>query len=133
MTMSRSSFSTRLTQSTVVLASSAGSVVKTWSYLFLKYRASFARSPASASATGDDSSPTVDTSLKPPLYAVGRLRSERANDAAQSGARSPGSHETITRDGDGSARRGRLRQTQGVPDSTGGAHHDHWRERRREG
>src|SRR4051812_4146381 len=114
-TMSRSSFRMRWTQSTVSWASLAGSTVKSWSYLFLKYRASFARSPASASVTGDDSSPTVDTSLKSTLYAMERLRSERANDAAQSGARSPGSHETITRDGDGSARRGRLRQTQGCP------------------
>ncbi|RDI68038.1 hypothetical protein DFR76_102439 [Nocardia pseudobrasiliensis] len=42
----------------------AGSTVKTWSYLFLKYRASFARRPASASATGEDSRPTVDTVSK---------------------------------------------------------------------
>jgi hypothetical protein len=53
-----------LTQSMAARASLAGSTVKTWSYLFLKYRASFARRPASASATGDDSSPTVDTVSK---------------------------------------------------------------------
>jgi hypothetical protein len=64
MTMSRSSFRIRCTQSIVVPASLAGSTVKSWSYLFLKYRASFARRPASASATGDDSRPVVETSLK---------------------------------------------------------------------
>jgi len=38
--------------------------VKSWSYSFLKYRASFARSQASASATGDDSRPMVETVAK---------------------------------------------------------------------
>jgi hypothetical protein len=36
----------------------AGSTVKTWPYLFSKYRASFARRPASAAALGDHSGPT---------------------------------------------------------------------------
>src|SRR4030081_2055944 len=51
----------RFTQSRVAGALLAGSMVKTWPYLFLKYRASFARRPASAAAAGDDSRPTVDT------------------------------------------------------------------------
>jgi hypothetical protein len=42
--------------------------VKVWAYLFLKYLASFARRPASASATGEDSSPVVDTSWKSTTY-----------------------------------------------------------------
>jgi hypothetical protein len=46
------------------LALAAGSTVKTWSYLFLKKRASCARRPASAVATGDDSRPTVETLTK---------------------------------------------------------------------
>ena len=36
MTMSRSSLRIRCTQSTAASASSAGSTVKSWSYLFLK-------------------------------------------------------------------------------------------------
>jgi hypothetical protein len=48
--MPRSSLRIRCTQSTVDLASPAGSTVKTWPYLFLKYRALFARRPASAAA-----------------------------------------------------------------------------------
>src|SRR3954467_6470061 len=65
----------RFTRSIAFLALAAGSTVKTWSYLFLKYRASFARSPASASATGEDSSPTVETSLKSTAYDMGRTLS----------------------------------------------------------
>ena len=64
MTMSRSSLRIRCAQSMVVVALPAGSTVKTWSYLFLTKRASFARRPASAAATGDDSSPTVETVVK---------------------------------------------------------------------
>src|SRR4051812_9965083 len=64
MTMSRSSLRIRCTHTIVSVASLAGSTAKSWSYLFLKYRASFARRPARASATGDDSRPAVDTSLK---------------------------------------------------------------------
>ena len=48
MTMPRSSSRMPCTQSTTGRASLAGSVVKTWPYLFRKYRASFARRPASA-------------------------------------------------------------------------------------
>src|SRR5690349_6116998 len=72
MTMSRSSFRIRCTQSTVSCASLAGSTVKTWSYLFLKYRASLARRPARASATGEDSRPTVETFSKSTVYAMRR-------------------------------------------------------------
>src|SRR6516164_1797999 len=46
MTMSRSSLRIRCTQSMVVLALLAGSTVKTWPYLFLKWRAWFARGPS---------------------------------------------------------------------------------------
>lgn len=42
----------------------AGSVANSALYLLEKYRASFARSPASASACGEDSSPAVDTVTK---------------------------------------------------------------------
>ena len=42
----------------------AASVVKTWSYLLLKYRASLARRPARATATGDDWRPSVETVTK---------------------------------------------------------------------
>src|SRR3954468_4975880 len=63
-TMPRSSLRIRVTRSTVVLALLAGSTVKSWSYLFLKYRASLARSPARAAATGDDSRPTAETLVK---------------------------------------------------------------------
>src|SRR5262249_61820612 len=52
MTMSRSSVRSRRPHSMVDLALLAGSTAKTWSYLFLKTRASFARRPASAAATG---------------------------------------------------------------------------------
>jgi len=45
----------------VVFALLAGSTEKTWSNLFFKKRASLARRPASAAATGDDSRPTVET------------------------------------------------------------------------
>jgi len=45
-----------------------GSTAKSWSYSFLKYRASFARKPARAVATGDDSRPTVDTVLKSTMW-----------------------------------------------------------------
>src|SRR4030081_3922749 len=68
--ISRSSLRIRCTQSMVVLALLAGSTVKTWSYLFLKERASLARKPASAPANGDDSSPIVDTFLKSTSYAM---------------------------------------------------------------
>src|SRR3954451_11548365 len=68
MTRSRSSARIRCTYSTTSAASSAGSTVKTWSYLFLKYRASLARRPARASATGDDSSPVVETFTKSTTY-----------------------------------------------------------------
>src|SRR5690242_9262658 len=68
MTIPRSSSRIRCTQSTVCCASPAGSTVNTWSYLFLKYRASFARRPASASATGDDSRPAVETVWKSTVY-----------------------------------------------------------------
>src|SRR5215467_6580151 len=64
MTMSRSSLRIRCTQSMVVVALPAGSTVKTWPHLFLTKRASFARRPASAAATGDDSRPAVETLLK---------------------------------------------------------------------
>src|SRR3954451_7391151 len=64
MTMSRSSLRIRCTHSMVASASLAGSTVKSWSYLFLKYRASFARRPASASANGEDSRPAVETTWK---------------------------------------------------------------------
>jgi len=43
-TMSRSPLRMRCTQSIAFLALAAGSTVNTWLYLFLKYRASFARS-----------------------------------------------------------------------------------------
>src|SRR3954462_11224083 len=68
MMMSRSSLRIRCTHSIVASAVDAGSTVKTWSYLFLKYRASLARRPASASATGDDSSPVVETFTKSTTY-----------------------------------------------------------------
>src|SRR5262245_19300547 len=71
MTMSRSSLRTRWTKSMAALASLAGSTVKSCPYLFLKYRASFARNPASASTTGDDSNPTVETVLKSTVYPMG--------------------------------------------------------------
>src|SRR5215472_7722829 len=64
MTMSRSCLRIRCTQSMVVVALPAGSTVKTWPHLFLTKRASFARRPASAAATGDDSRPAVETLLK---------------------------------------------------------------------
>src|SRR5689334_19077964 len=67
-TRSRSLFRMWCTHSTVAADSLAGSTVKTWSYLVLKYRASFARRPARASGTGDDSSPTLDTVLKSTSY-----------------------------------------------------------------
>src|SRR5947209_16943648 len=70
MVMSRSSLRIRCTQSMVVLALRAGSTVKTWSYLFFKKRASFARRPASAAATGDDSNPTVETVSKSTVQGV---------------------------------------------------------------
>src|SRR4051794_36599296 len=73
MTMSRSSLRIRCTHSMVASASLAGSTVKSWSYLFLKYRASFARSPASGSATGEDSRPAVETTSKSTVS--GMLRS----------------------------------------------------------
>lgn len=57
-----------LPQRTLSLASRAGSRVTTWSYLFLKSRASLALSPAMASATGEDCSPMVDTPLKSTIY-----------------------------------------------------------------
>lgn len=44
-------------------ASEAVTTSKVCWYLFEKYRASFAHSPARASATGEDSSPSVETSL----------------------------------------------------------------------
>jgi hypothetical protein len=47
----------------VVLALLAGSTVKSWSYLFLE-AASFVRRPASATASGDDSRPLVETVSK---------------------------------------------------------------------
>src|SRR5690242_18902570 len=72
MTMSRSSLRMRCTRLIAFLALAAGSTVKTWSYLFLKYRASFARRPASAGATGDDSRPVVDTVSKSTAYDIGR-------------------------------------------------------------
>src|SRR6476469_2687886 len=77
MTMSRSSARILCTHLMVFLALglSAASTVKSTSYLFLKYRASFARSPASASTTGDDSSPTVETSLKSTAYDMARTLS----------------------------------------------------------
>src|SRR4051794_38754306 len=71
MTRSRSS-RILFTHAIVFFALLAGSTTKTWSYLFLKYRASFARNPASAGATGDDSSPTVETSLKSTVYDMAR-------------------------------------------------------------
>src|SRR5262249_35037794 len=46
----------------------AGSVTKVCEYLLWKYRASLARRPASASTTGEDSRPTVETSLKSTAY-----------------------------------------------------------------
>jgi hypothetical protein len=51
----------RLTPPMTGAASPAGSTAKTCPYLFLKYLASLARRPASASATGEDSSPAVET------------------------------------------------------------------------
>jgi hypothetical protein len=57
-------------------ASEAGLTVNTWSYLFFQYRASLARRPASASATGLDSRPTVDTFTKSTTYDIGLPRSE---------------------------------------------------------
>src|SRR3954447_9378435 len=83
MTMSRSSSRIRCTHSIVFLALAAGSTVKTWSYLFLKYRASLARRPARASATGDDSRPTVETVLKSTAYAMPRKLPQRRCQAAQ--------------------------------------------------
>src|SRR6516165_2031374 len=70
MTMSRSSLRIRCTQSTVVLALLAGSTVKTWPHFLATKRASFARRPASAAVTGDDSRPTVETVLKSTAYDV---------------------------------------------------------------
>src|SRR6266508_1967226 len=70
MTMWRSSLSTPCTQSMVVWALIAGSTVKTWSHLFLTKRTSFARRPASAAATGDDSRPTVETVSKSTAYGM---------------------------------------------------------------
>src|SRR3954447_7445410 len=67
-TMPRSSLRIFATQATSFLAFDAGSTVKTWSYLFLKYRASLARRPARASATGDDSRPVVETFTKSTTY-----------------------------------------------------------------
>ncbi len=66
--MPRSSRRIRATYSTSSGTSAAGSVVKTWSYLFRKYRASFARSPARASACGEDSRPSVETVTKSTTY-----------------------------------------------------------------
>src|SRR5579875_618156 len=69
-TMSRSCSRIRWTHSIVAAASSAGSTVNVWSYLFLKYRASFARRPASAGATGEDSRLTVETFSNSTAYAI---------------------------------------------------------------
>jgi hypothetical protein len=52
-------------------ASAAGWTANVCPYLFLKYRASFARKPASAGATGDVSSPTVETVSKFTSYIEG--------------------------------------------------------------
>src|SRR5215470_4203092 len=77
MTMPRSSLRIWRTQSMAVLALLAGSTVKTWSNLFLKKRASFARRPASAAATGDDSRPTVETVLKSTVYGMTHSRTRQ--------------------------------------------------------
>src|SRR3954463_12095522 len=72
MTRSRSSLRMSCTHLIVAFALGAGSTGKATAYLFLKYRASLARRPARASATGELSRPTVDTSLKSTVYAIGR-------------------------------------------------------------
>src|SRR5262245_13228428 len=72
-TMSRSSFRILCTHLMIFLplALSAGSVLKVRSYLFLKYRASLARKPASAFVTGEDQRPTVETVAKSTSYDMG--------------------------------------------------------------
>src|SRR3954447_5776461 len=75
MVMSRSCSRIRCTYAMVASASLAGSTVKSWSYLFFQYRASFARRPARASGNGDDSRPSVETSTK--LTGSGMTRSSR--------------------------------------------------------
>jgi hypothetical protein len=62
----------RATRSTTSEASAAGDVVNTWPYLVLKYRASFARRPARASATGEDSRPWVETVTKSTTELMGQ-------------------------------------------------------------
>src|SRR4051794_12426550 len=69
-TIPRSSFRIRWTHSMIGFAEVAGCTVKSWSYLFLKYRASFARRPPSAAATGEDTRPTVETVVKSTVWDV---------------------------------------------------------------
>src|SRR5512140_1310921 len=85
--MPRSFSRMRLTRSTAFFALAAGSTVNTWSYLFLKYRASFARRPASAAATGDDSRPTVETVLKSTVYGMLHSRTRQGRFRFTSGRR----------------------------------------------
>jgi len=59
--MPRSTPRMRCTRSIGFSALAAGSTVKTSSYLFVMQRASFARRPANASTTGDDSRSVVET------------------------------------------------------------------------
>lgn len=80
--MSRSVRRISSTQARVSASSATGATVKMRSYLVEKYRASFARRPARVSVTGEDSSPSVETSVNetawrgvgPPGSAEGRVR-----------------------------------------------------------
>ena len=48
--------------------------MKAWSYLFEKWRASLARDPASAFATGESSRPVVETEVKSTASLMARAR-----------------------------------------------------------